>query len=67
MAISLYRFGRILLLSLVALCSHLVAQDWPRFHGPNGSGVSETTGLPAEFGPGKNLVWKVGQSGRCSP
>ena len=23
--------------------------DWPRFRGPNGSGVSDTTGLPVEF------------------
>src|SRR5579863_2752642 len=35
------------------------AADWPRFRGPNGSGVNETTGLPAEFGPDKNLVWKT--------
>ena len=33
--------------------------DWSRFRGPNGSGVSETKGLPAEFGPDKNVVWKV--------
>jgi outer membrane protein assembly factor BamB len=33
--------------------------DWSRFRGPNGSGVSATKGLPAEFGPDKNVVWKV--------
>ena len=33
--------------------------DWSRFRGPNGSGVSETKGLPAEFGPDKNVIWKV--------
>ena len=33
--------------------------DWSRFRGPNGSGVSQTKGLPAEFGPDKNVVWKV--------
>src|SRR5580698_5287882 len=33
--------------------------DWPRFRGPNGSGVNETTGLPTEFGPQKNLLWKT--------
>ncbi len=26
--------------------------------GPNGSGVGETTGLPLEFGPDKNVIWK---------
>lgn len=35
------------------------ADDWPRFRGPNGSGVSQSTGLPVEFGPDKNLLWKT--------
>ncbi len=50
----------ILALSLVLfLGSGLEAEDWPRFRGSNGSGVSETTGLPVEFGPDKNAIWKV--------
>src|SRR5207244_2627685 len=28
-----------------------VASDWPRFRGPNGSGVSEAQNLPIDFGP----------------
>jgi len=44
------------------------AQDWPRFRGPNGTGVSETTGLPVEFGPDKNLAWRREiPFGRSSP
>ncbi|MBZ5591399.1 MAG: PQQ-binding-like beta-propeller repeat protein [Acidobacteriia bacterium] len=44
------------------------AEDWPRFRGPNGSGVSNSTGLPAEFGPKKNLRWRVEiPMGRSSP
>ena len=39
--------------------SALLAQDWPRFRGPNGSGVSDATHLPQVFGPDKNLVWKI--------
>jgi len=35
------------------------AADWSRFRGPNGSGVAETTGLPAEIGPARNVVWKT--------
>src|SRR5258708_2113581 len=35
------------------------AQEWPRFRGPNGAGVSTSTGLPVEFGPSKNLLWKT--------
>jgi outer membrane protein assembly factor BamB len=32
---------------------------WPRFRGPNGSGVAEGQKPPVEFGPDKNLKWKV--------
>lgn len=44
------------------------AQDWTQFRGPNGSGVSNTVGLPAEFGPNKNVVWKTAlPPGHSSP
>jgi outer membrane protein assembly factor BamB len=33
--------------------------DWIRFRGPNGSGVSNATNVPIEFGPDKNLLWRV--------
>jgi outer membrane protein assembly factor BamB len=33
--------------------------DWPRFRGPNGSGVSKVRNLPVEFGPSTNRSWKV--------
>ena len=33
--------------------------EWSQFRGPNGTGVAETTGLPIEFGPTKNVVWKT--------
>src|SRR5262249_8806953 len=32
---------------------------WPRFRGPNGSGVAEGQKPPLEFGPDKNVRWKV--------
>ena len=35
------------------------SDDWSRFRGPNGSGVTETTGLPVEIGPETNVVWKT--------
>jgi outer membrane protein assembly factor BamB len=42
--------------------------DWPSFRGPNGSGLAETTGLPDEFGPGANLIWKTSLTpGASSP
>ena len=33
--------------------------DWSRFRGPNGSGISTATRVPTEFGPSKNLLWKL--------
>ena len=43
-------------------------EDWPRFRGPNGSGIGESSGLPVEFGPGKNMAWKTAAPfGRSSP
>ena len=33
--------------------------EWARFRGPNGSGVAEVSGLPAEFGATRNLMWKT--------
>src|SRR3972149_6294834 len=35
------------------------AQDWSRFRGPDGAGVDETSGLPVEFSPAKNVLWKT--------
>jgi outer membrane protein assembly factor BamB len=43
-------------------------EEWSRFRGPNGAGVSSSRGLPVEFGPGKNLDWAVDVPfGRSSP
>ena len=42
--------------------------EWSRFRGPNGTGVSDATNLPAEFGPEKNVVWKTAlPPGHSSP
>jgi outer membrane protein assembly factor BamB len=32
---------------------------WPRFRGPNGSGIAEGQTPPVEIGPEKNVKWKV--------
>ncbi|MGH9720576.1 MAG: PQQ-binding-like beta-propeller repeat protein [Bryobacteraceae bacterium] len=46
----------------------LGASEWPQFRGPNASGISGETNLPAEFGPGKNVVWKTAlPPGNSSP
>ena len=33
--------------------------DWARFRGPNGSGLSTATKIPTQFGPDKNLIWRL--------
>ncbi len=46
----------------------IFAADWPRFRGPNGTGVGDAAGLPVEFGAGKNLVWRAAvPPGHSSP
>ncbi|MBI5801629.1 MAG: PQQ-binding-like beta-propeller repeat protein [Verrucomicrobia bacterium] len=45
------------ILFLPALALH--AEDWPQFRGGNASGVSSSTGLPAEFSSQKNVAWRV--------
>src|SRR3954452_4861067 len=54
---------------LIVLPLTVTASDeWSQFRGPNGTGVSETKGLPAEFGPKKNVVWKTPlPAGHSSP
>jgi outer membrane protein assembly factor BamB len=44
---------------LASSTSSVLAQNWDQFRGPNGEGVSATTGLPSEFGPKKNVVWRT--------
>jgi outer membrane protein assembly factor BamB len=43
-------------------------EEWSRFRGPNGTGISSSTGLPTEFGPTKNVIWKASvPPGHSSP
>ncbi len=56
------------MLLMVALCTPMSPANWPRFRGPNGSGVSDARNLPVEFGPEKNVRWKVSlPAGHSSP
>jgi outer membrane protein assembly factor BamB len=57
-------------LLVLAVVLSLAATDpnWSRFRGPNGTGIAETSALPAEFGPDKNVVWKATvPTGHSSP
>ncbi len=45
-------------LSLLVLTAVGTAQDWPRFRGPNGSGIGPAVHLPAQWTE-KHQLWKV--------
>jgi outer membrane protein assembly factor BamB len=52
----------------LTLFTFISGEEWSQFRGPNGSGVSATTGLPETFGPAKNVLWKTAlPSGHSSP
>src|SRR5215210_4339920 len=63
----------VLLLIAIAIASAPLrntsaGEEWSQFRGPNGSGVSTSTGLPVEFGPEKNVIWKTAlPPGHSSP
>ncbi len=41
-----------------------VADDWPRFRGPNGSGIAvDSESLPNEWSPTRNVAWKTALPG----
>jgi outer membrane protein assembly factor BamB len=44
---------------LVLIPLTLLAADWPRFRGPNGSGVAETKNLPDLLDPQQNALWRT--------
>ncbi|MEA3209344.1 MAG: outer membrane protein assembly factor BamB [Chthoniobacter sp.] len=46
-------------LLLSSLPLHADTANWPRFRGPGGTGVAEGGKPPVEFGPEKNVLWKV--------
>src|SRR6188474_1606291 len=55
-------------LGVVAIAA-FAAEDgtvWPRFRGPNGSGIAEGQKPPVEFGSEKNLKWRVPAPGGLS-
>lgn len=51
------------LFSWLAAVSAVDAQQWTRFRGPNGSGQSESTSIPASWGE-SDYLWKAGLPGK---
>jgi outer membrane protein assembly factor BamB len=66
-----FTLALILTLSGALLCAGQATatdNEWSRFRGPNGTGVSGATNLPVEFGPEKGVVWKTSlPPGHSSP
>ncbi len=56
------------LIAFLALLQPILADDWPQFRGPNGSGMAAGHSPPVEFGPGKNELWRAPlDAGHSSP
>jgi outer membrane protein assembly factor BamB len=57
------------LLLTLAATSATSADNWPQWRGPGGLGISKEEQLPAEWSPGRNILWKteLPGSGHSSP
>jgi outer membrane protein assembly factor BamB len=49
---------------IIALVLALAGDQWTEFRGPNGSGHSDSTGLPREWSETKNIAWKAPLHGK---
>lgn len=47
------------------LMAALLAAQWPQFRGPDGSGVSDSSGLPIQWSETQNVRWKTAVHGRA--
>jgi outer membrane protein assembly factor BamB len=52
-----------LIVALFLSVSSADAEDWPRFRGPDGSGVSDAKGLPVSWSDTENVAWKTALPG----
>jgi outer membrane protein assembly factor BamB len=50
-------------LSLILAMSAMEAANWPQWRGPQGTGVSDETGLPVEWSRDQNIAWRVPLAG----
>jgi outer membrane protein assembly factor BamB len=59
----LTRFLSLLFLAAAPVAS--AGEVWPQFRGPDGAGISDSTGLPVEWSETKNVKWKTSIHGRA--
>jgi outer membrane protein assembly factor BamB len=45
--------------ALLTAVAAVAADNWPQFRGPNGAGLSDSTGLPVKWSEKENVVWKT--------
>lgn len=46
----------------------IASSNWPQFRGPGGNSVATAQSIPTEFGPAKNLRWRIALgTGNSSP
>src|SRR4051812_19169880 len=55
----------IVALSLLAPLAQAESTDWPQFRGPTGQGLSDAKNVPTEWGPSKNVAWRIDIPGRA--
>jgi len=48
----------VLAIALAVTPTHSIAQEWSRFRGPNGTGISHAKTIPTAIGAA-DLLWKV--------
>ncbi len=59
MGFSLKRLAPWLVLLALSMTDRLSADNWPRFRGPTGQGLSAEKDLPLKWGPDTNVAWKT--------
>ena len=57
------RFSCCIVLWLIT-CAPALAENWMRFRGPNGQGVSSEKNLPVTWSASENVVWKTSIPGK---
>jgi outer membrane protein assembly factor BamB len=49
--------------TLLLIGGWVEASDWPRFRGPNGTGIAADKGVPVKWTAGQGVLWKTAISG----
>src|SRR5262245_23326227 len=53
-------FMRLSLVVWIIVSNFVIAgETWPQFRGPQGAGLSDSTGLPTKWSETENVVWKT--------